>query len=81
MEKDFTKDELCTLYRRRAAWYDITANLYYFLGFREFAYRYQAASALRLQPRETVVEIGCGTGLNFASFATGSGIAGINHRR
>jgi len=76
MEKAFTKDELCTLYRRRAARYDITANLYYLLGFREFAYRNQAVRALRLQPGETVVEIGCGTGLNFASLQQGVGSRG-----
>ena len=56
---------LITLYRQRAAHYDVTANLYYLLGFREWAYRKRAVAALRLQPGDTVVEIGCGTGLNF----------------
>lgn len=53
------------IYRRRARWYDVTANLYYLIGFREQAYRRKAVVALRLRPGDTVVELGCGTGLNF----------------
>lgn len=60
-----TKTELRDLYRRRAANYDFTANLYYLIGFREARYRKRAVSALALSPGDTVVEIGCGTGLNF----------------
>jgi len=60
-----TKPQLTDLYRRRAPRYDLSANLYYLLGFREWAYRKKAVRALRLQPGDTVVEIGCGTGLNF----------------
>jgi len=52
-------------YRARARRYDITANLYYLLGFREQAYRRKAVQALGLHRGDTVVEIGCGTGLNF----------------
>jgi ubiquinone/menaquinone biosynthesis C-methylase UbiE len=59
------KAELMELYRRRAECYDLTANLYYLIGFREFAYRKKAIQALALKPGDTVVEIGCGTGLNF----------------
>jgi ubiquinone/menaquinone biosynthesis C-methylase UbiE len=61
-----TKQEIVQLYRKRSRWYDFTANLYYLIGFREWAYRKQAATALNLQPGNTVVEIGCGTGLNFS---------------
>jgi len=53
------------IYRKRAKHYDISANLYYLIGFREYAYRRKAVAALNLQPGDTVVEIGCGTGLNF----------------
>lgn len=60
-----TKAQLIDLYRVRAAWYDLSANLYYLIGFREAWYRKQAVSALGLKPGDTVVEIGCGTGLNF----------------
>ncbi len=53
------------IYRKRAKHYDVSANLYYLIGFREYAYRRKAVAALKLQPGDTVVEIGCGTGLNF----------------
>lgn len=59
------KQELRRLYSRRARRYDLTANLYYLLGFREWAYRKRAVRALALEDGDTVVEIGCGTGLNF----------------
>lgn len=59
------KQEIRHLYRRRARNYDISANLYYLLGIREFAYRRKAVRALCLKRGDTVMEIGCGTGLNF----------------
>lgn len=61
-----SKDDLIALYRKRATNYDIRANLYYLIGFREWAYRKRAIAALQLRRGDTVVEIGCGTGLNFA---------------
>jgi ubiquinone/menaquinone biosynthesis C-methylase UbiE len=60
-----TKSKLRDLYRARAANYDFSANLYYLIGFREVRYRKRAVSALGLNSGDTVVEIGCGTGLNF----------------
>lgn len=53
------------LYTKRAPRYDLSANLYYLIGFRENAYRKKAVDALELNPGDTVVELGCGTGLNF----------------
>jgi demethylmenaquinone methyltransferase/2-methoxy-6-polyprenyl-1,4-benzoquinol methylase len=53
------------LYRRRAARYDWTTKLYYLIGFRLHAYRQCAVASLALEPGDTVVEIACGTGLNF----------------
>lgn len=69
------KTALIELYGKRAKRYDVTANLYYLLGFREQAYRKRAVRALGLRPGDTVVEIGCGTGLNFPLLeeAVGSG--------
>jgi demethylmenaquinone methyltransferase/2-methoxy-6-polyprenyl-1,4-benzoquinol methylase len=60
-----TKIQLRDLYRKRAANYDFTANLYYLIGFREVQYRKRAVSALGLKRGDAVVEVGCGTGLNF----------------
>jgi ubiquinone/menaquinone biosynthesis C-methylase UbiE len=60
-----TKKRIIDLYRLRSRHYDITANLYYLLGFREQAYRKKAVKALNLRPGDTVVEVGCGKGLNF----------------
>lgn len=59
------KDELTDLYRRRAKRYDVTANLYRLMGFREDVYREMAVEALGLERGDTVVELCCGTGLNF----------------
>lgn len=59
------KQELARLYRKRARRYELSANLYYLLGFREHAYRKKAVRALDLKHGDVVVEIGCGTGLNF----------------
>ena len=47
--------------------YDISANLYYLIGFREHKYRKMAVDALNLKKGDTVVELGCGTGLNFTN--------------
>jgi ubiquinone/menaquinone biosynthesis C-methylase UbiE len=60
-----TKDTLRGLYRKRARWYDYSANTYYLIGFREAKYRKMAVSELAVAFGDTVVEIGCGTGLNF----------------
>ncbi|MFQ6026813.1 MAG: class I SAM-dependent methyltransferase [Dehalococcoidia bacterium] len=59
----FTKQKIRELYGRRARHYDCTDNLYYLIGFREMVYRKKAVAGLRLQPGDTVLEIGCGTGL------------------
>jgi ubiquinone/menaquinone biosynthesis C-methylase UbiE len=59
------KQQVINLYRRRARRYDFTAQLYYLVGFREWTYREKAVEALALKRGATVVEIGCGTGLNF----------------
>lgn len=60
-----TKSELRNLYAKRAENYDLSANAYYLIGFREFSFRKDAVSALRLKKGDRVVEVGCGTGLNF----------------
>ena len=60
-----TPEEVNEVYRRRARFYDWSVNTYYLIGFRWWAYRRRAIAALQLGRGATVVEIGCGTGLNF----------------
>jgi demethylmenaquinone methyltransferase/2-methoxy-6-polyprenyl-1,4-benzoquinol methylase len=50
---------------KRAASYDFTASLYYLIGYPEWKYRRIGFDFLGLTPGDTVVEIGCGAGLNF----------------
>lgn len=52
------------IYRRRVENYDITANLYYLIGYPEWRYRRLTIDRLELKKGDRVVEIGCGTGLN-----------------
>lgn len=59
------RQKIQNLYRKRAERYDLTANLYYLIGFREWHYRQRAVDALQLKEGDVVVELGCGTGLNF----------------
>ncbi len=54
------------LYRRIAARYDLLAHLYYLVGFRGRAYRKMAVRDLNLVRGDTVIDIGCGTGLCFS---------------
>jgi demethylmenaquinone methyltransferase/2-methoxy-6-polyprenyl-1,4-benzoquinol methylase len=56
--------------------YDLVANLYYLIGFREIAYRKKAVAALNLKPGDTVIEIACGTGLNFSFLQNAIGPTG-----
>jgi SAM-dependent methyltransferase len=71
-----TKTQLRDLYRRRAGNYDISANLYYLIGFREANYRKRAVRALGLKQGDTAVEVGCGTGLNFRYLLAAIGESG-----
>jgi ubiquinone/menaquinone biosynthesis C-methylase UbiE len=52
------------VYRARARRYDSNARLFYLVGLAHWAYRRQAVDSLHMQPGDTVVEVGCGTGLN-----------------
>jgi len=72
----FTKNEIERIYSKRAKNYDVSANLYYLLGFREVRYRKRAVASLCLKPGDAVVELGCGTGLNFDFLQDAIGHAG-----
>jgi ubiquinone/menaquinone biosynthesis C-methylase UbiE len=58
------RDHLIETYSRSARHYDVTSQLLYPFGLQR-VHRRRAAQALRLRPGDTVVEIACGTGLNF----------------
>lgn len=60
-----SKRETRDLYRKRAKRYDLSVQIYPFLGFRIDHYRRETVSELRLRPGDTIIELGCGTGLNF----------------
>jgi ubiquinone/menaquinone biosynthesis C-methylase UbiE len=64
MTIDGTREHLIEKYRKSASRYDVTSRLNFALG-PQRAHRRRAVQALRLRPGDTVVEIGCGTGLNF----------------
>lgn len=57
--------ETLHLYRKRAQRYDMAMWIYRMAGFHIDQYRRDTVAALALQPGDTVVELGCGTGLNF----------------
>jgi ubiquinone/menaquinone biosynthesis C-methylase UbiE len=61
-----SEEEIIQIYRKRSKRYDFTSNLYDLIGFRSSHYRKQAVRELSLRQGDRVVEIGCGTGLNFA---------------
>jgi ubiquinone/menaquinone biosynthesis C-methylase UbiE len=58
---DSAREHVIGTYRRSARHYDLTSRLYYL----QRAHRRRAVQALRLRPGASVVEIACGTGLNF----------------
>ena len=71
-----TEDELREIYRKRAPRYDVTSHAYGLLGYRLDAYRRRGIEALRLRSGGTVVEMGCGTGVNFAHLEQAIGPSG-----
>jgi ubiquinone/menaquinone biosynthesis C-methylase UbiE len=63
---DSTREHLIETYRKKAKHYDISSRLYPVPGYPQRAQRRRAAQALRLGPGDSVVEVACGTGLNFS---------------
>ncbi|MGI9174333.1 MAG: class I SAM-dependent methyltransferase [Rhodothermales bacterium] len=67
---------LQTLYDRVVGRYDVAVLLYYALGYRYHAYRRHAIKALHLQPGDTAIDLGCGTGVNLAALREAVGAEG-----
>ncbi len=65
-EADRTRARLIETYRRKAAHYDVTSRLSPVPGYPQRGQRLLAVSALGLHAGATVVDLACGTGLNFA---------------
>jgi ubiquinone/menaquinone biosynthesis C-methylase UbiE len=60
-----TQERLIETYRKKAKRYDITSRLYPAPGYPRRSQRLRAVSALGLRRGDTVVDMACGTGLNF----------------
>jgi demethylmenaquinone methyltransferase/2-methoxy-6-polyprenyl-1,4-benzoquinol methylase len=63
---DGTREHLIETYRKKAKHYDVTSRFYPLPGYPQRAQRLRAVQALGLRPGDTVVDIACGTGLNFS---------------
>jgi len=63
---DNTRKHLVETYRKNAKHYDLTSRFYPVPGYPQRAQRLQAVRALGLRPGATVVDVACGTGLNFS---------------
>ena len=63
---DSKREHLIEIYRKKAKHYDIVSQFYPVPGYPQRAQRLQAVQALGLRPGGTVVDIACGTGLNFS---------------
>lgn len=60
-----SKQEVRSRYQISARYYDFALKLYGLLGIRK-EYRARAIMLLKLRPGDTIVELGCGTGINFS---------------
>jgi ubiquinone/menaquinone biosynthesis C-methylase UbiE len=62
---DSTREHLIETYRKKAKHYDITSRLYPAPGYPQRTQRLRAVQALGLRTGDTVIDMACGTGLNF----------------
>jgi ubiquinone/menaquinone biosynthesis C-methylase UbiE len=79
---DSTRKHLIETYRKKAKHYDLTSRLYPVPGYPQRAQRLRAVQALGLRPGDNVVDIACGTGLNFSlieqAIGPGGRIVGVD---
>jgi ubiquinone/menaquinone biosynthesis C-methylase UbiE len=64
-QADRIRGRLIETYRKKAKHYDVTSRLYPIPGYPQRGQRLRAVHALGLRAGDTVVDIACGTGLNF----------------
>jgi demethylmenaquinone methyltransferase/2-methoxy-6-polyprenyl-1,4-benzoquinol methylase len=60
------RDHLIATYRKKARHYDVTSRLYPLPGYPQRSQRRRTVEALGLRAGDTVVDVACGTGLNFS---------------
>ena len=60
-----SENKVVTAYRKYAENYDLAVKFYRLLGLKIGKYRKRTVNALELSKGDTVIELGCGTGLNF----------------
>jgi ubiquinone/menaquinone biosynthesis C-methylase UbiE len=65
-QTDSTREHLIETYRKKAKHYDVTSRLYPAPGYPQRTQRLRTVQALGLRPGDTVIDMACGTGLNFA---------------
>src|ERR1700729_2962904 len=65
-QSDRRHEHLIETYRKKAKHYDVTSRLYPVPGYPQRSQRIQTVQALELRPGDSVVDIACGTGLNFS---------------
>ncbi len=65
-EIDGTRERLIETYSKKAKHYDITSRFYPVPGYPQRTQRLRAVQALGLRPGASVVDMACGTGLNFS---------------
>jgi ubiquinone/menaquinone biosynthesis C-methylase UbiE len=73
---DRPREHLIEVYRKKAKHYDVTSRLYPAPGYPQRGQRLRAVQALGLRAGDTVIDIACGTGLNFPLIEEAIGPAG-----
>lgn len=70
------REKVKDLYQKSASQYDLATIFFRALGLQMKRYRKEIIRSLELKPGERVVELGCGTGLNFELVMSGIGNEG-----
>ena len=64
-QTDHSRERLIEIYRKKAKRYDVTSRLYPVPGYPQRTQRLRAVQALGLRAGDSVIDMACGTGLNF----------------
>ena len=75
-DADRNRERLIKIYRKSARHYDVTSRLYPAPGYPQRSQRLRTVQALDLHAGDTVIDIACGTGLNFRMLEEAIGPSG-----